>query len=180
MDNGKASEALELVLMHHTYPMRPNPECFPESVPQLVVVVRGLWLREDFAEVFPVGLARRCVCGVSLRPHEESDTAPAPNLAWHEVGQVELRSLLDGALALGVPARQPALKGVVDTCDNGCDTTLTGAIDGRGFYVLLHRQCSGFGGRDAGAFAQLMRLVLGVARLDPHDPAWRELFHTRD
>jgi hypothetical protein len=180
MDNGKTDEQLDLVVMHQMQPMLPNPVCFPERVPRLVVVVRGLWLREDLSGIFPLDLARHCVCGVSLRPHEERDTAPAPPLAWHDVGQVELRSLLDGAVALGLPAREPALEGIVDTSDTSFDTTLTGAIDRRGFYVNLHRQCSGYRGRDAGAFAQLMRLILGVARLDPHDPAWSELFHTRD
>jgi hypothetical protein len=165
---------LDLVLMHVVHPLLPAPVCLHEWVPRLVVLVQGLWLREDIAAGFGVD-PQFCVCGVSVRPHEAGDTAPAPPLAWHDVGRAELRSLLDGAVALGVPARQPALKGIMDTSDTGVDTTLTGAIDHRGFYVSLHRQCSGYGGRDADAFAHLTRLILGVARLDPHDPAWSEL-----
>jgi hypothetical protein len=65
--------------------------------------------------------------------------------------------------ALGLPALEPDINGITDTSDYEHVTTLVGAIDRRPFRVCVERMCSGYGGRDARAFALRMRVVLGIA-----------------
>jgi hypothetical protein len=162
--------------------------------PRLLVVVRGMWAPDQ--EGFPWHLLRTGVCGVSLgvsvAEHvpagdgmlyeagaaETCVADVAPPLAWREIERHDVRAILAGLDAIGVPSREPDLDGICDTSDYEHVTTLVGAIDRHPFRVCLAQMCSGYRGRDARAFAVLMRVVLGVARLDPSEDRWASLFAT--
>jgi hypothetical protein len=167
-------------------------------VPRLLVVVHGLWLPEDMARALSGGALQTGVCGVSLGVSlAESEPPPegwlheagasercvpgnAPPLAWRGLGPAEMLAVLDGLAALGVPARKPDLDGIADTGDYAHTTTLLGAVDHGSFHVCLQQMQSGYGGRDAAAFAGLMRIVLGLAGLDAGDERWRSIFAVRE
>jgi hypothetical protein len=159
--------------------------------PRLLVVVRGMWVPDG--STIPGSFAPAGVCGVSLGvsiaehvtapdgwlydggAHETCVSGVAAPLAWRDLRREEIRAILNMLSALGLPAREPDINGITDTSDYEHVTTLVGVIDRRPFRVCVERMCSGYGGRNAQAFALLMRVVLGIAGLDADASHWRSL-----